>query len=336
MDTSNSKKIIEKYIAPKPFTGVLAMLLACAAVVLLLMGIVNSNSGKKVVIEEFYPLESPIGEDAYLDIVGISGWMVKNDSHTWYSAEDEYGYLYVVSVRDSEYKKMQAQIAYWDRDEDEANPEIYRITGLVRNFDRSIERDIADCWEVTLSEFEDYFGDRWLDGKTSAASQSSEGWFAGAFLAGLFAVLIGAGYATPAVMTRKSIKALEEAGLLDRAALQLETEGTWQLGKDRCRITPDFVFVKGSGNAISCRDVLWAYQRNMRYNFVAVNSCLVLETGKRSVVATLGKQDKEGIIGQAIVMLMERNPNLLVGFSGENSKLYRQRKKERKEQQTLN
>lgn len=331
-----SRQTIERYIGPKSFLKILTLVLACAAVVMLLMGILTSSGDNRIVTEAFDPLESPTNKDAYLDVVGISDWLVELDGTVWYAAEDEYGYLFIVSVSDSQYRKMADQQAYWYRESDsEPMPEPYRVTGLVRSFSSGIEKDLAEVTELSAAEFENFFGDRYLDGKSSESSESGALWYLGALFAGLFALVLALSVFPAAKAAKKCLRALEEAGQLDRAAMELEAPGAYVLGKDNCRITPNFVFAKGTGFAVPCRDILWAFQRDQRFNFVVVNSFLVLQTGSVAASASLGKRDKDGQIAQALMQLLQRNPDIMVGFNSENSKRFKELKKAQKESKTF-
>lgn len=245
MDLEDPGRRIETYIGPKSFTKILALVMACAAVILVLIGILSSSGSEKIITEVFDPLDSQTGKDAYLDVVGISDWLVELDSNTWYAAEDEYGYLFIVSVNGSQYKKMAAQQAYWNREDDSAPmPEPYRVNGLVRSFGSGVEKDLAEVTGLSVTEFENFFGDRWLDGKTSESSESGAVWYLGALFAGLFALVLAMSVFPAAVTAKKCLRALEAAGLLERAAMELEAPGAYVLGKDGCR-TPRILYSPG-------------------------------------------------------------------------------------------
>lgn len=336
MDLEDPGRRIETYIGPKSFTKILALVMACAAAILVLMGILSSSGSEKIITEVFDPLDSETGKDAYLDVVGISDWLVELDSNTWYAAEDAYGYLFIVSVNGSQYKKMAAQQAYWNREDDSAPmPEPYRVNGLVRSFGSGVEKDLAEVTGLSVTEFENFFGDRWLDGKTSESSESGAVWYLGALFAGLFALVLAMSVFPAAVTAKKCLRALEAAGLLERAAMELEAPGAYVLGKDGCRITQNFVFTRRTGFAAPCKDILWAFQRDQRVYFMPVNSFLVMQTGSVAASASLGKRDKDGQIAQALMQLLQRNPDLMVGFNSENSKRFKELKKAQKESKTF-
>lgn len=337
MDQENPERRIETYIGPKGVTKILALVLACVTVVLVLMGILSSSGGEKIVTEVFDPLASETGKDAYLDVVGISDWLVELDGNTWYAAEDASGYLFIVSVNGSQYKKMAAQQAYWYRESDSAPmPEPYRVNGLVRSFGSGIEKDLAEVTELSAAEFEDYFGDRWLDGKTSESSESGAAWYLGALFAGLFTLVLALSVFPAAVTTKKCLRALEAAGQLERAAMELEAPGAYVLGKDGCRITQNFVFTRGTGFAAPCKDILWTFQRDQRVYFMPVNSFLVMQTAEVGGSAPFGKRDKDGQIAQAMMQLLQRNPDIMVGFNSENSKRFKERRKAIRERKVFN
>lgn len=50
----------------------------------------------------------------------------------------------------------------------------------------------------------------------------------------------------------------------------------------------------------------------------------------------MGKRDRDGQIAQAMMLLLQNNPDLMVGFNSENSKRFKERRKAIRERKVFN
>ena len=322
----DSRKIIRKYIMPGGFVRVGMVLCAIALVVTLVMGLLVLNAETPDPVE-FYPSETPVGSMAYIDVVGVSNWLYNYDGAIYYSVEDAEGYLYTVRLKDSQLKEMAAQEEYWNRDSETAPmPAPYRLVGYVQDTADHVRESLAQSWDITVTEYDQYFGDYFLNATTSAGAEKSAGWFVGTLFSGLFGLLFLILQMRAASVSRKCLRVLEERCLLDKAAQQLENAEEHQIiGKKRGVLTRDFIFGKGTGAVVAYSDVAWAYKQDQKRNFVLVNSYLMVATawmGVQSVVDMSGP-DKTGAIGETLAVIGQRNPEALLGYTKENSKAYK-------------
>ena len=256
-----SKKIIKKYIMPGGFVRFGAIVLSLVLAVTLVMGFVALNADVADPVE-FYPSETPVGTMAYIDVVGVSNWLYNYDGAIYYSVEDAFGYLYTVRLSDSQLKNMAAQEEYWNRSTETAPmPEAYRLVGLVQNAGNDVKESLAQSWGITQGEYEEYFGVTFLNATTSVGAEKASGWFVGALVSGLFALLCLILQLRASKVAKKCLKVLEERCLLEKAAQQLEnTAGHTVIGKNRGILTQDFIFGKGTGAVVAYSDVIWAYR----------------------------------------------------------------------------
>lgn len=328
----DSKKILAKYIKPSSWPNIVGYILLGLAVVFLICGIFASSNAKNDATEPvlFDALESKSNSYVYLDVVGISNWLYDYDGAVYYSAEDAEGYLYTVRVSDSEYKKMTAQQEYWLReDEDEPQPEPYRLVGLAMTTASTVKDSLADSWEISASEYEEYFGTMYLNATTDPSDEAFAGWLFGFLMCLIFGVLLCIVNIAYNGNFKRTIQALEQANLLDRAAAELESADVMIVGKDRARLSGGFLFGKGTGVAIPYSDIQWVYHRNQKSYFVTVNCFLIVNTNQRAniVAVNFGGADKNNVLGAAVDFMAQRNPNMLLGYTGANQRAYKERKK---------
>lgn len=320
------KNVIKRYIMPGFFVRAGAIVLAAVFAVTLVMGLLALNT-KTADPVEFYPSETPTGTMAYIDVVGVSNWLYQYDSNIYYSVEDVEGYLYTVQLKNSQLKEMAAQETYWNRaDENAPMPEAYRLVGYVQRTGNDVKESLAQSWEITEAEYTQYFGENFLNATTSVGAEKSAGWFVGAMISGLFSLLFFILQLRAASVAKKCLRVLEDNCLLEKAAQQLKNkESHLVIGKKRGILTPDFVFGKGSGAVLAYSDIVWAYKQDAKRNFMHVNSYLVAATawmGATNVI-DLNAPDKTGCIGDALAVIGRRNPQVLLGFTNENRRAYK-------------
>ena len=322
----DSKKIIKKYIMPGGFVRIGAVLCAIVLAVTLVMGLMALNVETPDPVE-FYPSDTPIGTMAYIDVVGVSNWLYNYDGAIYYSVEDAEGYLYTVRLKDSQLKAMSAQEEYWNRtSETDPMPDAYRLVGYVQKTSDDVRENLSQSWDIPVEEYDQYFGENFLNATTSVGAENSAGWFVGALFSGLFGLVFVILQSRAASQSKKCLRVLEENCLLEKAAQQLENSETHiVIGKNRGIMTQDFIFGKGTGAVLAYKDILWAYKQDQKRNFVLVNSYLIAATtwmGAQGIV-DLNGPDKTGCIGEALAVIGERNPDVLLGYTKENRKAYK-------------
>ena len=320
----DAQKTIKKYILPKTMTTV-SVILVIVALVLAVLGIAAMGGADDTALE-FYPTESETGTMAYIGVVGVSNWLYQNDSAVYYTAMDAEGYLYTVRLSDSQFKQLSAQYDYWmDESENAVPPAAFRLEGLVRDVTSDIRSTLAECWELTTAEYDQYFGSKFLDATSSTSGEAASPWFFGALMCGIFGLVFLLSCGKSRRNAKKCLKALEEKGLLDRAAEQLDNPmGHTVVGKNRGVLTQDFIFGKGTGMVVPYTDVIWAYQLERKRNLVPVNSYLMVGTMATAVEAAvdLNRVDKQGVIAEALMAISQHNPEAMIGYSKDYAKAF--------------
>lgn len=315
----DAQKTIKKYILPNTMSTI-SIILVAVALVLAVIGITAMGGADDTALE-FYPNESETGTMGYIDVVGVSDWLYQYDGATYYTAMDTEGYLYTVQLSDSQFKNLAPQFDYWmDENADAVMPDAFRLEGLVRDVTSDVRSTLAECWELTTVEYDQYFGTKFLDATSTTGQEAGAPWFFGALILGCFglAFLLVSGRSKR--NAKKCLKVLEEKNLLDRAAAQLENPvGQTVIGKNRGILTENFLFGKGTGMVVAYSDMIWVYQQDRKRNFVPVNSYLMVGTMATAVEAAvdLNRTDKEGVLSQAIMVISQRNPDAMIGYSKE-------------------
>lgn len=328
----DSKQILKKYVKPSSAALVAGIVLLALAAALLVGGIISANNAKANAAApvQFNSRESESGSYVYLDVVGISNWLYNDEGAIYYTAVDADANLYTVRVSDSDYNKMTAQQEYWlDENQDAPQPEPYRLTGLAAKAGTTLQKALSESWEILPLEYNSYFGTMYLNATTDPVAEAGVIFFVFAFMCFLFSLVLCIAGIMQSVNFNKTVQALEQANLLDRAAAELNDPSNMILGKDRARLSQNFLFGKGTNAVVPYSDIQWVYHRNLKQYFITVNCCLIVNTlGKTGITAVnFGKADKHNELGRGVDLMAQRNPNMLLGFTNENRKAYNDRKK---------
>ena len=325
----DSKNILAKYLKPSAAVKIIGIVLVIASVAMLVMGIlaisgVTVSAGKA---EEFDSMDSEKGAYVSLDVVGISDWIYKTDGVTYYVAMDKWDYAYIVRVSDSQLKKMDDQNDYF-MEEDAAMPRAYELKGIARKLSTTVRNEVASVFDIPAYESEDYFGVMYLDATYAAGSDTFAMWMVGFVICLVLGIVFLLISLPASINFKKCMAILEERGLVDAAANDLQSEAAVKVGKDCARLGRNFFFGKNSGMVLHYSDFQWLYRQNVKRNFitVAVNLVVSTNTMNQKVLLTYNGGNRDEELNKVFMAVAQNNPNVLLGYSAENRNAYKERK----------
>lgn len=332
----DAKKVLAKYVKSSPGFTITGWVCIALAVVIVIMGLVAYSSANDVEPQEFFPSESEVGSYVYIDIVGISPWLYKYDDAVYFSVEDSLGYLYTIRWTESMRDDLIEYQAYWERPEDSdmEMPEPLRVCGIAQTTSSDTRENLAQVWDISELEYNQYFGTLYMNANSTPGSSSSSGYYMGALFLGILGLLFLMQTIKPSKDFRNCVKALEEAGELEQAAEELSRGEYTTIGKDRGRMTSRYIFGKGTGVVVRYSDILWCYKQTLRRNFISVNAFLIVNTAKHAglTAVNFGRHDKKNELEQALVYIAQRNPNAFIGYTQPNIVAYNELKRAAKQQ----
>ncbi len=336
MDTASAKKLRDYLGSPSWMRLLKIGLLALAVAAFILGSVFGSRQADPSKAVEFYPGEDEMkGRYAYIDLVGVSDYIASRDSERWYAAIDRDGYGNIVKMPISQFMSLKVHNDWWYSD-DEEYIDPTRIYGMPNKITDELADVIADVFDYeSRDKVKDVFGKFYLD-TTESPDSKIQGIliFLGliALLADFFVAAFSSGRNHYA---RRCIKRLNQLGLTDLAAEQLESPLTEIIGKDTTRISQDFIYCRPQGSVMALNDILWMYGHIQRYNGVVVSQTLQA-AGRtlKAVPVCQVEKGKDGIGTEAFSHIMEelaqKNPDLMLGYSPENQKIYNDWFKEEK------
>lgn len=326
-----AKKQIEAYIKRSRGMRITAWVLLAVALIAGGAGAFLAANADMSQAEWFHPVASESKSLVYVDAVGISQWLYRDSQDCcYYGVEDAQGRLYTVYLSDKEYGKMNEQRRYWDREADSPSPAAYRIYGMAEKTGEILDAKLAEIWGITREEYRNYFGTLLLDANRTPGSEKGAMIGFVALIAVIAAFIIGCICVPSSIQAERCLRVLDSAGEMERAACQLQSEADLvaEIGKNRARLTEDYLFGRAIGAVVRYRDILWCYRRTLRYGYAAVSDTLIVCTKamKEVLAINLEQPDKSGELEKAMAVILEKNPQVLVGFTKENKKIYRERR----------
>ncbi len=136
----------------------------------------------------------------------------------------------------------------------------------------------------------------------------------------------------------RSIKNLQKEGMLELAAQELQSGIKTVYGKNKTIVTENFVFVRNGGVALNCNRIIYIYKNTQVIRFLIipilrVESLMACTPSVSAAAYTKIGKDKQDVISDIAGRLINFNPNMMVGYTSENIKLYREKVKEYKKAQ---
>lgn len=228
--------------------------------------------------------------------------------------------LYIVQLDKKQYQKI--------LEEYQNNPtdfryhivgETYRIFLNLEESSQSAYNDAKGEIVITDSNYEEYFGQAYIDGTETAG-----------LVVGVFFSIFGYVFTMAALVSvieyvnrmRKLKQAIKAHGkekltelLNDPQTLAYKNAGTYLTKQFLISNSVDF-------KAVSYNDIFWIYILNKRINFISVGKYIMVATmdGKRQPVV-YSKNQK--VLEEIMAKIYEKNPAIRLGYTKDNQQSYR-------------
>ncbi len=335
--TSALQDSLQDFIAPSKKSRVV-MLVFLVLFASMLAGIVY-DSQKPLPEPVRYSSEIDSGTYAYLDVQLLSEWVYKvtgDETHTYYEAMDPDQNWFVVDLPSTTYGDLEPfvdaynYLFYEDMPYAEI-PDAVRVYGVARSLDYETTYDLASFYDVTNTEYTDYFGSCYLDEGSVPESTAMFIYIAGSFFFGLVLLVMLIQSATAGSSYKKSDERLYALGLKDNAEFEFTGVGNQRFEKPKLVLSEHFLYSGSARAVIPYTDILWLYQRVQRHYGIPVSRLLIagLYNGKSVTVSSRGVTDE--LLSAVSAAAKAQNPDILIGYSLDYARQYRARAKEYKQ-----
>lgn len=253
---------------------------------------------------------------------------VDTAKYKYYIVFDVNDLMYVVRLTDSTYYRLE--------DMYESNPEefSYKLVGYIYDTPNELEEIIIDVYNEVMGEdviteenFEMYFGKTYLDETKTPVTVSSAAtviFIVIGVLSGTFAFVFILVYIINSSRRKKVLKNYPEEDLES----ELDKSSTIAYEKQKVYLTDKYLISAINGlSVIEYNDIAWMYNEKRSYNGIPTGVTLLAyqTNGKRVQLASTWKNEE--ILKEIMTKIYEKNPNILVGFTPENRKQFKEIKK---------
>lgn len=318
---------------------IVGLLLLIVTIILIYLGVKNENKPlptpenlSDIIVNKKYDEDKYV----YLD-VAIKPYLFavyetdgKEDDAKYYLVMDKDNKLYILYMKEEKYKELNV-------DSIDENPiRVYGITKKITNDIKDLAissyNGLMEGEYLTKDNFKDWVGQVYLDNK-SAVNDSSL-YYLGAFLSGLFFIIVIITYIVIIIKNKKTFKNMtnEELAKIDSEISMMSTS---EYADMKFYLLKDYIVdLANSMIILKYSDIIWAYPFEQRYNGLLVNKCirLVDKNNKMYDVANTKvlNKNKDEIIQEILRKLLEKNSDLILGFTNDNRKLVKEKIKETK------
>ncbi len=345
----NNARIDKEY--RKATTSVIIGVILCLLAVfgLLMAGIKTAQAVKNADHLNSYIVS--YGDDrkdriAYLDTTGFYQVATYGDDLGYYIAYDD-DFYYIISIKEKDWDYFakqfddQEEIRIWGyTDEIPAELKSFAID--------SLNEDYPDA-NVTLSDFEDIFGDLMLRAARTGSVKGFGGWYnltPWYLVLAFFGALFGFMFLLIGLNTRKSFRVLKQDEFGGNAILdEINAPDTVSFDNDSIYLTQNYlVNTKGSISPVRYEDIFWMYVTSHRTNGIHDYDYVnVVTKDGRNINCfnspALGKKKSEATQNnhtELMNALLERNPDIRVGYVQENIEAYQELLKDLKNKKKAN
>ena len=259
---------------------------------------------------------------AYIDnmITPYKFAVYDNTTDAYYIVKDK-KYMYIVYMRENTYKSLV-------KDEYETPIKLEGITKYVPSDVKALALEeyndgLSDEEKITESDFNDYFGDVYLDMTESDISVASL-----QFAVSIISLLIGFVGLIMNINKMKSFNKLDK-DIIKELDEEMNNDSSIYYKKFNLYLTENYIITfSGKMSAVKYSDIVWMYQKDKKSRGIKTNQCIVLAltNGDKPNIAnsTLSKKSLEQY-NQVWDYIIAKNNNILVGYTDENIKKYRER-----------
>ncbi len=257
-------------------------------------------------------------KEPYL-VAEYEGGTRKKDSY--YVVVDPNDMMFVVKMSESKAIEVKKYL-------EEKDGNTYVLTGCIYKNDPDLEGIIIDSFkeagmsQVSSATFDNYFGSTYLDASSSKYGKIGAAVSVIFFISIISTIVLAFFLIRIIVTTKKNLP----ADLKEELGMELNSETVSVFKHAKIYITERFFIMSRFGvYAARIQDIAWIYIIKGQIGGVKTSKlCVKLKDGRE--IVTEQTKDNE-MVFKALTVLVEKNPNILVGYSYENMEAYNNIKK---------
>lgn len=326
-----SNRILEviKPAKTKFLIGLVGLLLAVSSIAVLVTGSDKRDNAKK---KPFTIFTQP-DKYCYFDVVYITDWLVRDDTLSYYVAVNKSGECVIVAMNNSIHGKFTSEYLY-KKDNKRPAPAPIRITGMSCLIKPNVENML-----VKSLSYDDVNSLHYDYGSVVLNAQMQPDGIIEAIAIFLTVISIPVSLIFFVLYLREKHKYnntrryYQNDAQFEGAAFALESSSLQEIKNERYIAQDDFIIFPKTGIAVNYNDILWIYKSTTYYNGLENHSSLKMITklhGRVEILRVYNILKYAGLIDSVLELIYNNNHDVVVGFSKESQKQFRQNKKSMK------
>lgn len=265
------------------------------------------------------------GSYATVTIDSVPILFATNDYENYYIVMDTNNYMYLSRLTDDTYKKLEKEYS--------TNKSInYTLTGYLYNAPEELQKLAMDIYNEEMGEeiitkynYHTYFGSTYLDETNNP--NVNDTFLAIGFILIIVSIIIFIVYLVNVIKTKKTYKKYSKEEL----TTILQESTTIAYPKAKIYLTSKYIISTSSGITVTkYEDLVWMYIQRRTYNFVNIGTHLLGHTNNKKIVSLAVTYRNNYLLEEIISEIEKHNQNILIGYTKENSKAYRETVKNKK------
>lgn len=265
------------------------------------------------------------GSYATVTIDSVPILFATNDYENYYIVMDTNNYMYLSRLTDDTYNKLEKEYS--------TNKSInYTLTGYLYNAPEELQKLAMDIYNEEMGEeiitkynYHTYFGSTYLDETNNP--NANDTFLAIGFILIIVSIIIFIVYLVNVIKTKKTYKKYSKEEL----TTILQESTTIAYPKANIYLTSKYIISTSSGITVTkYEDLVWMYIQRRTYNFINIGTNLLGRTNNNKVVNLAVTYRNNYLLEEIISEIEKHNKNILIGYTKENSKAYRETVKNKK------
>lgn len=325
MDSSEPLKMFEK--GKKGL--IISVLLFVLGIIFIILGSYLMNEKKDVVAKDYNYLIS-YNKDKSNEYVKLTitylPYLFAEESGSYgnkkyYIVFDENDYPYIARLTDSTYKGLEIKYDKGEKISYELSGYLLKQEDKLKKLAIDAHREIFDDSKINESNYSSYFGNTYLDETyVPPTALSIISMVLGFILTPVCFVFIIFNIVS-IIKTKKTIK---KYGIEELKYQLLKSNSIFYKKQNIC-LTDKYLVTCFTGlNVINYEDILWLYYQNVSYNYVPVGKYLVAATVNKKRIRIAYSYKNAELLVEIMNKIQEKNNQIMLGFTKENQKKYKE------------
>lgn len=332
---------IEKVFKPKKILLIIGLVILAIAIGLIVAGVItnkNKYDNEEVhvyndLIAAYKDKDEMLVELEITEIPYVFATKEENNSkENYYFAIDEHNYWYIVRLTDKTYKKLEEQ---YNADKENFK---YVLKGYIYSDPTELKRLAISAYNENLDEsaekltytnFRDYLGNTYLDETKSPFDGTASTLMGVGVGTAILSLIFLSIYASQSSKIKSALKKYDIEDLKDA----LNNCDMNEYKKQSIYLTNKYLISTLNGlDVFEYKDILWIYNEKRKQNGISLGVWLIVCTADRKRIQ-VGRAQKDDILIEIMAKIKEKNQDILVGFTGDNNKQYKELTKKNKQKE---